>query len=24
NGHTDNPTTLVYELVEYLQNLRSG
>ncbi|EJL6524885.1 RloB family protein [Vibrio cholerae] len=24
NDHTDNPTTFVYELVEYLQNLRSG
>ncbi|HGS4434224.1 TPA: RloB family protein [Vibrio cholerae] len=24
NSHTDNPTTLVHELVEYLQNLRSG
>lgn len=24
NNHTDNPTTLVHELVEYLQNLKSG
>lgn len=24
DNHTDNPTTLVHELVEYLQNLRNG